>query len=254
MQMMSADPRVSEQVPENFGIRGNLLQNSALDKFAQNMTENIIQSISSQMEMKEPEKDFRVPGFNQTQEVFAEGLASAVIEEALSEAYEGLNIEDHLEETHPPLSQSGLPLLGSLDYPDPPPSTPLLPELERSKCSFARKLKGGLAKVFLPSPPPPTPKDKEDCPESTTIDSRMEFMEHLMHSLPMDDLVKDYNFEVTHHGAQVEAFAQALSCDLINWVLNIKEPVADNSELHLLAQQMVEAIITSSLDEARMLI
>uniref|UniRef100_A0A3Q1IJ09 Uncharacterized protein n=1 Tax=Anabas testudineus TaxID=64144 RepID=A0A3Q1IJ09_ANATE len=40
---------------------------------------------------------------------------------------------------HPPLSQSGLPVVGSLDYPDAPPTTPLLPELERSRHSFARK-------------------------------------------------------------------------------------------------------------------
>lgn len=156
---------------------------------------------------------------------------------------------------HPPLSQSGLPIVGSLDYPDAPPTTPLLPELERSRHSFARKLKGGLAKVFLPSPPPPTPKDKEDVSDGVVNDPQMELMEHLMHSLSTDDLARDY-FEVGPHlGAKMEAFAEAFSCDIIDWVLSDKnrEQIADNN-LHLLAYQLAETIITSSLDEAKMLV
>ncbi|XP_076843446.1 uncharacterized protein LOC143488553 [Brachyhypopomus gauderio] len=50
---------------------------------------------------------------------------------------------------------------GSLDYPDAPPSTPLLPGMMKSRDSFTRKLKGGLAKAFMPSTPPPTPKDQQ---------------------------------------------------------------------------------------------
>uniref|UniRef100_A0A3Q3QRV9 Uncharacterized protein n=1 Tax=Monopterus albus TaxID=43700 RepID=A0A3Q3QRV9_MONAL len=39
---------------------------------------------------------------------------------------------------HPPLSQSGLPIVGSLDYPDAPPTTPLLPEHWANICSKNR--------------------------------------------------------------------------------------------------------------------
>lgn len=157
---------------------------------------------------------------------------------------------------HPPMSQSGLPVMRSLDYPDAPPTTPLLPELERSRHSFARKLKGGLAKVFLPSPPPPTPKDKEDDLSRAINDPRAELMEHLMHSLPEDDVVRDH-FEDRHlGGVQMEAFAETLSCDIMDWVLRAKsrEQRVGDSDLHLLAHQLAETIINSSLDEAKMLI
>ncbi|XP_019121216.1 uncharacterized protein si:dkey-171c9.3 [Larimichthys crocea] len=303
MQAVSADPRVPEPTPENSGISKGLnrndLNNGALEKFAQSMTENIIQSFLSQMEMAEPEVDCEVSRFNQNQEMLAEGLASAVIEVALREVCRGQSVEDHLEcsrsaemkggqgknqsfmdefesETdfldmdtemdlvkkiqtskvtqlcHPPLSQSGLPVVGSLDYPDAPPTTPLLPELERSRNSFARKLKGGLAKAFLPSPPPPTPKDEEYDSDGVTKDPRVELMEHLIHSLPTDNLARDY-FEVgPHRGAQVEAFAEVLSCDIIDQVLN-RELITDDGDLHLLAHQLAQTIITSSLDEAKML-
>lgn len=305
MQAVSADPRVPEPSPENFGVSEGLkrshLNNGALEKFAQNMTNNIIQFIS-QMETAEPEVGFKMSRFNQNQEMLAEGLASAVIEVALREVCRGQITEglqssrsaavrvdgDHVEDLpfmdqcesegdfldvatkmepgkeiqtskdtqhcQQPLPQSGLPVMGSLDYPDAPPTTPLLPELERSRHSFARKLKGGLAKVFLPSPPPPTPKDNEDDLDSTTHDPRVELMEHLIQSLPPDDLT-DY-FEVgPHHGA-MEDFAEALSCHIIDWALSAenRDRTADDGDLHQLAHQLAETIIISSLDEARMLI
>ncbi|XP_076581629.1 uncharacterized protein LOC143317371 [Chaetodon auriga] len=308
MQAVSADPRVPEPSPENFGVSEGLkrshLNNGALEKFAQNMTNNIIQSFISQMETVEPEVDFKMSRFNQNQEMLAEGLASAVIEVALREVCGGqiteglqssrsagvrvdgghvedlpsmdqsesegdiLDVDTKLEpgkemqtskdtqHCQQPLSQSGLPVMGSLDYPDAPPTTPLLPELERSRHSFARKLKGGLAKVFLPSPPPPTPKDNEDDLNSATHDPRVELMKHLMQSLPPDDLTTDY-FEVgPHHGATMEAFAEALSCDIIDWALSAenRDQTADNADLHQLAHQLAETIIISSLDEARMLV
>lgn len=307
MQEVSEDPRVPEPTLENFGnpedLRGSHLNNGVLEKFAQNMTENIVQSFISQM--VGPEVDLGVSKFTQNQEMLAEGLASAVIEVALKEVCRGQNVEDHLEGfqssrsvgvtmdggqvnlplidqseskkdfldmdaemdpgkniqtskdtqlCHPPLSQSGLPIIGSLDYPDAPPTTPLLPELERSRHSFARKLKGGLAKVFLPSPPPPTPKDKEDDSAGAAIDPQVELMEHLMHSLPTDGLAGYYYEEGPHHGATMEAFAEALSCDIINWVLRTREQIADDIDIHLLAHRLAETIITSSFDEARMLV
>lgn len=307
MQAASVDSRVPEPTPENLGISEGLkrshLNNGVLEMFAQNMTENIIQSFISQMEMVEPEVDSGVSRLNQNQEMLAEELASAVIEVALREVSRGQNVEDHqrsrsagvkmdggqtknlpfineseserdffnmvtemdpgkeiqtskdTQPCHPPLSQSGLPIVGSLDYPDAPPTTPLLPELERSRHSFARKLKGGLAKVFLPSPPPSTPKDEEES-DSVVSDPRVELMEHLMHSLPTDDMARDY-FEVgPHHGAKMEAFAEALSCDIIDWALSAtnREQIANDRDLHLLAHQLAETIITSSLDEAKMLV
>ncbi|XP_022616986.1 uncharacterized protein LOC111233448 [Seriola dumerili] len=301
MQAMSADSRMPEPSLENLGVpegrRRNHQNFGALEKFAQNMAENIIQSFINQMEMVKPE----VSGSNRDQETLAEELASAVIEIALREVCGGCDVEGFqssrsagvkmddeqaenvafLDESgrerdfltmdtemdpvrelhtskdiqpyHPPLSHSGLPVVGSLDYPDAPPTTPLLPELERSRHSFARKLKGGLAKVFLPSPPPPTPKDKED--DVGSVNShRVELMEHLMHSLTTDDLARD-SFEVgAQHGAKMEAFAEALSCNIIDWVLSSKnrEQIASDSDLHLLAHQLAETIITSSLDEAKM--
>ncbi|XP_049922524.1 uncharacterized protein si:dkey-171c9.3 isoform X2 [Epinephelus moara] len=285
MQAASADTRVPEPTPE--GLKRSRLNIGVLEEFAQNMAENIIQSFISQMDTVEPEVDDRASRFNQNQEMLAEELASAVVEVALKEVCRGRNVQDHHEglkmdgrraknllymnesdskrstemdpdkdkdtqPCHPPLSQSGLPVVGSLDYPDAPPTTPLFPELERSRHSFARKLKGGLAKVFLPSPPPPTPKDIEG--DSDGGDPQAELMEHLMHSLSTDDLARDYCEVGPHIGAKMEAFAEALSCDIIDWVLSNKNGEQMGDDLHLLAHKLAATIITSSLDEAKMLV
>ncbi|XP_059211390.1 uncharacterized protein si:dkey-171c9.3 [Centropristis striata] len=267
MQTASADP---EPTLESLERRQPNIW--VLEEFAQNMAENITQSFLSQMEMVEPEVDCR---FNENQEMLAEELAeelaSAVVEDALREVCGGQSVEDqpkgsraawvkkdglmgiqtskHTKPCPFPLSQSGFPIVGSLDYPDAPPTTPLLPELERSRHSFARKLKGGLATVFLPSPPPPTPKDKDNDLDEATNDPQVELMEHLMHSLSTHDSARDY-FAV---GANMEAFAEALSCDIIDWVLSDRKQTADDSDLHLLAHKLAETIITSSLVEAKML-
>ncbi|XP_034425170.1 uncharacterized protein si:dkey-171c9.3 isoform X2 [Hippoglossus hippoglossus] len=283
MQAASADSRGPEPDLEASGIPAGLRRNppntEALGKFAQNMAESIIQPCTSQLETEEPE----VPSANQDQETLGEVLASAVVEVALREVCAGWNVErfqrsgaakmddnqagklsfsdrdflnmdtemDPVQELQtfrdilPPLSQSGLPIMGSLDYPDAPPTTPLLPELERSRDSFARKLKGGLAKVFLPSPPPTTPKEIGD-----DVDPRVELMEHLMHSLSTDDLARDC-FEA---GAKMEAFAEALSCQVIDRVFRARstEQRADDGDLHRLAKQLADTIITSSMEEAVM--
>ncbi|XP_042368347.1 uncharacterized protein si:dkey-171c9.3 [Plectropomus leopardus] len=286
MQAANADTKVPE------GLKRSHLNIGVLEEFAQNMAKNIIQSLLSQMEMVERKVDNQASRFNQNQEMLAEELASAVVEVALKEVCRGQNVGDHKEgsaETKmgggraktqpflnesdserpteidlgkeiqtskdtqpcpPPLSQSGFPVVGSLDYPDAPPTTPLFPELERSRHSFARKLKGGLAKVFLPSPPPPTPKDKED--DLDGGDPQVELMEHLMRSLSTDDLARDY-FE-PHIGAKMEAFAEALSCEIIDWVLKEKNGEQMGDDLHLLAHQLAATIISSSLDEAKMLV
>lgn len=154
---------------------------------------------------------------------------------------------------HPSLSQSGLLVVGSLDYPDAPPTTPLIPELERSRHSFARKLKGGLAKVFLPSPPPPTPKDKEDMSSGAISDPQTELMEHLMHSLSFNEMARDSVDAGALQRAGVEAFAEDLSSNIVNWVFDVikREQKTNERHLHLLALQLAETIITSSLDKAK---
>ncbi|KAM6895184.1 uncharacterized protein PEZ65_022682 [Lycodopsis pacificus] len=295
MPAVSADQKVEEPSPE--GLKRSHLNIGVLEEFAQNMSENIIQSFKSQMETLEPEVDRRASSFNQNQEMLANELASAVIEVALREVVSSQNVADHLEGSqssagvemdggqafmdesysgrstemnpgkgiqtskdtqhcHPSLSQPGLPISGSLDYPDAPPTTPLLPELERSRHSFARKLKGGLANVYLPSTPPPTPKDEEDEEDGAAGDPQVELMEHLMRSLSTDDLARDYLEVGSRCGAKMEAFAEALSCHIIDLVLsdNFRQQIADDKDLHLLAHQLAETIVTSSLDEAKTLV
>ncbi|XP_072361497.1 uncharacterized protein [Scyliorhinus torazame] len=83
---------------------------------------------------------------------------------------------------------------GSLDYPDAPPPTPIRPQLGGSQRSFTRKLKGGLAKEFLPSPPPPTPKDTFSfclSEENQDTEEKVEFMRKLIRSLSQEFNGKD---------------------------------------------------------------
>lgn len=243
---------------------------------ATTMMRNIIRSLVS--EMAAPGPGDGGAGLAQPWEVLAEDLASAVLGAALMEASGGGRGAGRLQRaegagniwtrqsgrvsassdwgpcspTQPPgapLSQLGLPTAGSLDYPDAPPTTPLLPELERSRTSFARKLKGGLAKVFLPSPPPPTPKDNGDgCVDDPDPDLRVELMAHLMRSLTTWDPYE----EGPHAGAKLEALAEALSGDITATVLRGGEETPDGCvvEAHLEAQRMAERI----LDEVRMLV
>lgn len=89
-------------------------------------------------------------------------------------------------------SQTSLASNQSLDYPDAPPSTPLFPGVTQSRASFCRKLKGGLAKEFLPSPPPPTP-NKNPNPSfhlqtgyKERAENTSEFVERLMRSLSLE--------------------------------------------------------------------
>ncbi|XP_034413560.1 uncharacterized protein si:dkey-171c9.3 isoform X2 [Cyclopterus lumpus] len=289
MPTVSADQTVEGPNPEG------LNRSHLLEEFAQNMSENIIQSFKSQIETLRPEVECQASRFNQNQEMLAEELASAVIEVALREVFSSPNVADHLEgsawgkmdggaakerpfmdksdserstemnpgkeiqtskdtqHSHPSLSHPGLPAGGSLDYPDAPPPTPLLPELERSRRSFSRKLKGGLAKVYLLSTPPPTPKDEEDW---ATSHPQVESMEHLTHSLSTEGSAMDYFEEGSRRGAEMAAFAEAFSCNIVDSVLSDKngEQIAEDSHLHLLAHQLAGTIITSSLDEAKTLV
>ncbi|XP_051878381.1 uncharacterized protein si:dkey-171c9.3 [Pristis pectinata] len=81
----------------------------------------------------------------------------------------------------------GLTKKASLDYPDAPPPTPLKPQLVGSQRSFTRKLKGGLAKEFLPSTPPPTPKETINfCLPKEGREEKAEFMRKLIRSLSQE--------------------------------------------------------------------
>lgn len=90
------------------------------------------------------------------------------------------------------LSQASLTSNQSLDYPDAPPSTPLVPGVTQSRASFCRKLKGGLAKEFLPSPPPPTPNRNPNPSHQLqrgykeTGEDAAEFVDRLMRSLSLE--------------------------------------------------------------------
>lgn len=90
------------------------------------------------------------------------------------------------------LSQASLTSNQSLDYPDAPPSTPLVPGATQSRASFCRKLKGGLAKEFLPSPPPPTPNRNPNPSHqlqrgyTETAEDAAEFVDRLMRSLSLE--------------------------------------------------------------------
>ncbi|XP_041926292.1 uncharacterized protein si:dkey-171c9.3 isoform X2 [Alosa sapidissima] len=90
------------------------------------------------------------------------------------------------------LSQSSLASNQSLDYPDAPPTTPLIPGVTQSRASFCRKLKGGLAKEFLPSPPPPTPNKNPNPSQQLlrgykeTDRDTAEFVHRLMRSLSLE--------------------------------------------------------------------
>ncbi|KAF7229909.1 uncharacterized protein si:dkey-171c9.3 [Nothobranchius furzeri] len=265
MQTEGSDPRLPGPIMEGLGETSSL-NAEALGKFAQSMAENIINS----MQNLEPEASHA----NANLDVLSEKLASTIMEGAFREVGSPPSAEDCLRDStsacvkadqeegrketsrdaqssHPPLSQSGLPVVGSLDYPDAPPTTPLIPELERSRHSFARKLKGGLAKVFLPSPPPPTPKDK-----NSHSGPQEELMENLMHSLSSIGLAADGLDAVQQQAANLESFAEDLSHDIMNWVWKeqSEKQITDERDLHLLAHQLAESIITSSIDKAKILI
>lgn len=229
-------------------LAGKPPSNAVVEKFSLNQMESIIAAVMNHLVVTQ--EDPVVSKYHQNQETLAEGLAASVIEGALVEVDKGLTrnptsiggkmfrVEVRLSSTDQSEAemetqsytnysqsnpvQSGLPPMGSLDYPDAPPTTPLLPEFERGRQSFARKLKGGLAKVFLPSPPPPTPMDGQDESASALRDPREELMEHLMRSLPRSDSAALEHVDLGHFEENIEVFAEVLSCSIINSTLQTK--------------------------------
>ncbi|XP_063043568.1 uncharacterized protein si:dkey-171c9.3 [Engraulis encrasicolus] len=131
------------------------------------------------------------------------------------------------------LSQASLASNQSLDYPDAPPSTPLVSTgVTQSRASFCRKLKGGLAKEFLPDPPPPTPNKKQNashhqqlsdcCDDGNVAGNTAKFVEHLMRSLSLcersdgTDAAVDTDSRKSRGGYQeLFGYAQQLSADIV---------------------------------------
>lgn len=207
-------------------------KHEALEEFARNLSEGIVGS------------------FLREAEATGEGLAAAVgvwpagtedddeggHEEGVWRPDGNLVAELQIHNGgRPPLTQAGPSAGGSLDYPDAPPTSPLLPELQRSRKSFSQKLKGGLAKVFPPSPPPPTPMGRE---ASAMDDHQVKMAELLMDSLSLEL-------------SRVEELAEALSFAITERVLHSNQQPQMAEDAALLAQRMAEAIIASSLDAAK---
>lgn len=214
---------------------------SVVDKFSQNKMESIIEAVVNHLVVKQEKS--AVPLHHQNREKLAQGLAAAVIEgafvqintccngnqtsnggrmdaaEACFSSSEQRDTQMEYQGRQSNLVQSGLPPMGSLDYPDAPPTTPLVLELQRGRDSFARKLKGGLANVFLPSPPPPTPMDGQSEPASALNGPHGELIDHLMRSLPRHDSVGLDVVDQGHFEEDVEVFSEVLSLSILNSVL-----------------------------------
>ncbi|XP_043101862.1 uncharacterized protein si:dkey-171c9.3 isoform X1 [Puntigrus tetrazona] len=149
--------------------------------------------------------------------------------------------------------------LGSIEYPDAPPSTPLLPEMIRSRASFTRKLKGGLAKEFLPSPPPPTPKDHmQPLMENQVIEASVDFMVRLIRSLSIEccrngALEEDENGEVANGGLQNDVpgltdYAAQISADILDFITT-NEIGGKQGCVQSIADQLASETVTTSLAE-----
>ncbi|KAL6490848.1 hypothetical protein MHYP_G00011930 [Metynnis hypsauchen] len=159
--------------------------------------------------------------------------------------------------------------MGSLDYPDAPPTTPLLPEMLKSRASFSRKLKGGLAKEFLPSTPPPTPKDQQNQSGdkiTETAADKSEFMVRLMRSLSLaclqhgdmdeeqDGIGADDGSRFQNVISTLSDYAAQLSADIINCITTAQPSTNINREtpvrgVQLLANHLAEEIIIISVAE-----
>lgn len=166
----------------------------------------------------------------------------------------------HRRSTINPTTLDDMAHLGSLDYPDAPPSTPLLPEMMKSRSSFTRKLKGGLAKEFLPSTPPPTPKDQQSLLEDKMTDStgdKSEFMVRLIRSLSLacSQLGEDNGTEKENRfQSEISDYAAQLSAEIVHCITvaqagsnrNIETPVRD---VQVLADHLAEELIMTSIAE-----
>ncbi|XP_067117884.1 uncharacterized protein si:dkey-171c9.3 [Osmerus mordax] len=226
-------------------------------------------------------------------ESLAGQLASLTLQAALKEASEGggadgeeqpgcsgysISTSRNPPSCCPSLPQNGLPNAGSLDYPDAPPTTPLLPEMVKSRDSFTRRLKGGLANEFLPSPspPPPTPKEKtiEGLGSEVAEEPNQDFVGRLLCSLSLETSERGRDVVWERDGfssgtvldsygdkrgpldrVELEEYAGALSDEIIGWMTNRRpSPMElrergsrDDDGLGLAAGRLAEKIVTAAL-------
>ncbi|XP_059364418.1 uncharacterized protein LOC132103369 [Carassius carassius] len=154
--------------------------------------------------------------------------------------------------------------LGSIEFPDTPPSTPLLPEMIRSRASFTRKLKGGLAKEFLPSTPPSTPKDHmQPLMENQMTDLSADFIVRLMRSLSLE-CCRNEGLEESEDGevddgrlqndvSSLTDYAAQISADILHFITtNEIRKVMDEGcvkSMWAIADQLASEIVTTSLAE-----
>nr|XP_015206927.1 PREDICTED: uncharacterized protein LOC107077868 [Lepisosteus oculatus] len=164
------------------------------------------------------------------------------------------------------LAQMSLHTRSSIDYPDAPPPTPLVPKKAKNRSSFSRKLKGGLAKEFLPSPPPPTPKDQACSPQEDPdmADKKAEFVDRLIRSLSLECSQREQEKEENTSGLALPGdqspateriledkrallnYAAQLSLKIINWGYN---SLADLKQLS--SESLPKSHPTKETSEAR---
>ncbi|CAL8376734.1 unnamed protein product [Boreogadus saida] len=216
-------PRVLEPIPEPSFNLSDVLKRLPLslglpERFGSAMARNILSLFHADLRQRQEEEDPFLsfddddedppldqgraggeeedPKEEPSVEVLAGLIASATIASALRETCpRGRPLQGW---SPPPPSQLECTAEGSLDYPDAPPTSPVLPVQEREGRggSFSRRLNDGLAREFLPTPsPPPPPKPKDRRSEGgplgnvfcTDDDHRVALVEQVVRSLSMGE-------------------------------------------------------------------
>ncbi|TRY81424.1 hypothetical protein DNTS_032193 [Danionella cerebrum] len=142
---------------------------------------------------------------------------------------------------------------GSTEYPDAPPSTPLFPEMIRGQGSFRRQLKGGLAKEFHPSTPPPTPKDHMlALLEKTMKDESTDLIINLLRSLSLENCQNKVPEKTYGTNDKLNDFATQLSKNVLHCITTKEVNSMNASHLKCIwncADQLASEIVSASLAE-----
>ncbi|MBN3316245.1 AKA11 protein, partial [Atractosteus spatula] len=227
---METDTR---SVQSTAGVPGNIIPT-----YADSLAREILTSMQSQ---HTGNTGWQSPstGLNSSRDIdmdkLAQKITSNVIQAALEKIGRGLASGSQVITARAPLA-----VQSSIDYPDAPPPTPLVPKKAKNRSSFSRKLKGGLAKEFLPSPPPPTPKDQACSPQEDPdmADKKAEFVDRLIRSLSLECSQREQEKEEDTAGLALSGdqspateriledkralsnYAAQLSLKIINWGYN----------------------------------